>query len=181
MKISRGALLSIVALASVDGHAQAGSVRGPAGVLELPSEIVASVAPSNPVHPNIEMSAVITLVDAQAEIPGETSVQMSCVPAIGQLRSEKGIERLAAVTLQMDGLKLDQPSEWIELDSIRAYRTEASRAQISQLTQWMIPRGDRFAWIKFDRPRGSTMEQAVLNAVANMQITCGTVVSDVDG
>ncbi|WP_394004073.1 hypothetical protein ACF3M1_03805 [Luteimonas sp. WGS1318] len=182
MQMGRSALLLIVALASASGHAYAGSVRGPVGVLELPGEIVASVAPSNLAHPNIEVSAVITLVNAQSEILDQTSVQMSCVPAIGQLGSEKGIERLAAITLQMDGsLKLDKTGEWIEFDSIRAYRTDASRAQNSHLTQWMIPRGDRVAWIKFDRPRESPMEQAVLSAIGAMQITCGAVDSDGDG
>ncbi|HHA2451170.1 TPA: hypothetical protein ACOENR_002575 [Stenotrophomonas maltophilia] len=165
---------TLLVLASAGGLAHAGTVRGPAGSLELPDGIETSVAPANPDHPNLKVSAVVTLLPAAPETRGPILLTMTCAPVFGALGSAKGMERLAAATNQMDkALKPEKAGEWIKLDSLPAYRFEAVRSDATRLTQWLVLGSTSFAWVKFDRPQDTPIDPQVLDAVAGMKILCG--------
>jgi len=168
------ALACGIALSAVSGLAQAGVVQGPAGRLTLPDDIVASVAPANPAHPNLATSVEITLTGERVDAGRPVTLTLSCGPAIGRLDSAKGMEILASVTIEQDKtLKRAKGGGWITLDAFQTYRSEAARADGSRLTQWLVPLVVSFAWIKFDRPEGSPVEQDVLDAIAGMKVLCG--------
>ncbi|MEQ7415020.1 hypothetical protein ABQF04_05285 [Xanthomonas campestris pv. campestris] len=167
--------IALLGLASTNAMALAETVRGPAGSLQLPDGVTATLAPSNPAHPSIDTSAIITLTTAQADALGPVTLEMSCAPAFGQLNSAKGMERLAAVAFQLDKKLKREKAEWIELDTRQAYRTDASRADGTRLTQWLVPSESLFAWIKFDRPGASPLEQDVLSAIAGIKLLCGSL------
>lgn len=168
------AFSTLLMLASASGLAHAGTVRGPAGSLELPDGIETSVAPANPDHPNLKVSAVVTLVPAAPETRGPISLTMTCAPVFGALGSAKGMERLAMVTNQMDKtLKPEKAGEWVTLDALPAYRFEAVRSDATRLTQWLVLGSTSFAWVKFDRPQDTPIDPQVLDAIAGMKILCG--------
>lgn len=172
---------ALLLLASATGLAHAGTVRGPAGSLELADDIATSVAPANEAHPNLKVSAVITLLPAAPEARGPTTLAMSCAPTFGALGSAKGMERLAATTIQMDkALKPEKAGEWITLDSLPAYRFEAVRGNETRLTQWLVLGASSFAWVKFDRPQGTPIDAQVLDAVAGMKVLCGAGAATVE-
>lgn len=168
------AVSTLLLLASTSELAHAGTVLGPAGSLELPEGIETSIAAANPDHPNLKVSAVVTLLPAAPETRGPITLTMSCAPIFGALGSAKGMERLAATTTQLDkALKPEKAGEWITLDAMPAYRFEAVRGNATRLTQWLVLGSSSFAWVKFDRPQDTPIEPRVLNAVAGMKILCG--------
>lgn len=163
-------LLTVAALAAASGMASAGTVSGPAGRLVLPDDITAVVRPANG---NAEVSVVVALTQASSAASGPAALEMSCLPAFGRLAEKGGMERLSAATLKVEtSLTLDKPGEWIEIDGLPAFHTDASRRDGTRLTQWMITRGNAIAWVKFDRPRGLPMEHGVLQAVSAMTVGC---------
>jgi hypothetical protein len=163
-----------IALAMASGLATAGTVSVPAASLKLPDDITATVRPANAAHPNLAASAVIALTPAADPTAPPVELTLSCVPAFGQLAKKDGMERLLAATLQVDkSVKLDKPGEWIEIGGLPAYYTDASRKDGTRLTQWMIPRGPKFAWLKFDRSPTSVLENDVLASIAGMKVLCG--------
>ncbi|WP_153066013.1 MULTISPECIES: hypothetical protein [Xanthomonas] len=167
--------IGLIGLASTNAVAFAETVRGPAGRMQLPDGVTATVAPSNPTHPNVDASAIITLTNVQPGAIGPVTIEMSCPPAIGQLNSAKGMERLAAVTFQLDKNLKREKAEWVELDAQQTYRTDASRADGTRLTQWLVPLGTSFAWIKFDRPGAAPLQQDVLDAISGIKLLCGSM------
>lgn len=179
MRIPRG--LALVVLAMASAKAAAGTINGPAGSLVLPDDITAAIRPANAAHPNPAASVVATLTQASSATSGPVELTMSCLPAVGHLAKKDGLERLSAASLQVDkAATLDRPGEWIEIDGLRAFHTDASRRDGTRLTQWMIAREGSIAWVKYDRPRDVPMEQTVLQAVSAMKVLCATSMADVE-